>query len=692
MEKEIAIASETERVEDIGLPYGKALQGDARGLRRFYQDKPADALFDPITAYKDTVFHIAARRKGSKEALRVLLRMVPQTRRLELLKMKNIQGNTILHEVASTGNVEDADSLITKLSSSKAPTVADELETGEIRKQILGVRNNLGETPLFRAAEFGNTEMVKYLVQQAEEIGNLHDHYRRDDGVTILHSAVIGQHFGTAIWLLNKDQQLATYKDRNGKTILHLLAKMPTAFKSTTPMIRLKAFIYSCFPSHSDDDNEAGLLSSSQNNDLEYDKLSEIHHLLKRYVDSKMNQTICKYLAKGWVTLGDIWTSKKTHTLAVKLVEKLVRADASLCVALAHTPEQDSTICLEGEVKEEAETKTEEGSTNLALSERRSKSPDTPLLIAASTGIMEIVRLILERYPQAVELVNQNGQNILHVSILHRRFNIYELVKKEKKEAVKRLVLGIDNDGYTILHHAAVTTYYHGGSKPTPALQLQEELTWFKNVEKRIHHPYTMHRNKENHTAKELFDKQHEEQLTQAQEWVKNTCQSSSTVAVLIAGVVFAAAYTAPGGFHAQSGRPVLLTTEKPLYSFFTVMDIAGLASSLTAVVVFLSILTSSLEQQQFARTIPRKMSIGFTSLFFSVTATILTFTATIFLVVHLEKKWTTSLTYAAALLPICVFALFQFPLYYLFFQAAVTSILDFMKKILPGSWTSSND
>lgn len=277
MEKEIAIASETERVEDIGLPYGKALQGDARGLRRFYQDKPADALFDPITAYKDTVFHIAAQRKGSKEALRVLLRMVPQTRRLELLKMKNIQGNTILHEVASTGNVEDADSLITKLSSSKVPTVADELETGEIRKQILGVRNNLGETPLFRAAEFGNTEMVKYLVQQAEEIGNLHDHYRRDDGVTILHSAVIGQHFGisicfhhftnvmmiivlfltqsstwhfsnaeTAIWLLNKDQQLATYKDRNGKTILHLLAKMPTAFKSTTPMIRLKAFIYNC--------------------------------------------------------------------------------------------------------------------------------------------------------------------------------------------------------------------------------------------------------------------------------------------------------------------------------------------------------------------------------------------------------------------------------------------------------------
>ena len=174
MEREIAVERGMDNVEDIRQTYGRVLTGDTEGLKRFYQNKPADTLFNQITACKDTVFHVAA-QKGSKEVLLALLRMVPPPRRLELLKMKNIQGNTILHEVAITGNVEVADSLLRKLLSSKAPTVTNELDIGEIRKQILGDRNNLGETPLFTATEFGNTAMVKYLVQQVEvEIGRAH--------------------------------------------------------------------------------------------------------------------------------------------------------------------------------------------------------------------------------------------------------------------------------------------------------------------------------------------------------------------------------------------------------------------------------------------------------------------------------------------------------------------------------------
>ncbi|OMO64802.1 hypothetical protein COLO4_31840 [Corchorus olitorius] len=689
MEEEITIEGYPDKIEDIGKLYDKALKGDIPGLRRFYHNKPDDALFDQITASRDTVFHIAASR-GNKQVIQALLRMVPSPMRLELLKLKNLHGNTILHEIATTPNVEVADYLVTKLLSSKgSSTVTNEQDVGEIRKQVLGDRNNLGETPLFRAAESGNTEMVKFLLHEVKKVGDLHEHYRRDDGVTILHSAVIGQHFETAIWLLDKDPQFATYKDNNGKTVFHLLAGMPTAFRSTSSMNKLQAFIYYCFPSHPHDDNEAGQLSSSQINDLETGKQSKISQhgssFLQRYIDSKMNHKICSFLAIRWGTLDRIWTKKKTHALAVTLAGKLVKTDSSWCVA--HKPEEDGKICLEREEKEEAETKTEEGiiTTNTSSSKKRSKSPDTPLLIAATAGIMEIVMLILNVYPQAVEHVSQNGRNILHVLILHRKFNIYEHLKEEKEEATKRLVLGIDNDGSTILHHAANTKYYHGGIKPTPALQLQEELTWFKNVEKVIPHPYTLHRNKDNYTAKELFNQEHKEQLKSAQDWVKNTCQSSSTVAILVATVVFAAAYTAPGGFHTDNGRPILLDKEKPLYSFFTVMDIAGLASSLTSVVVFLSILTSSLELEEFSRTIPWKVSIGFTFLFFSVTATMLTFTATIFLLVQLEKRWTTSLTYAAALLPIFVFALFQFPLYYQYFRITVKGIFQLTKKILPG-------
>ncbi|MBA0702053.1 hypothetical protein Goari_022394 [Gossypium aridum] len=47
------------------------------------------------------------------------------------------------------------------------------------------------------------------------------------------------------------------------------------------------------------------------------------------------------------------------------------------------------------------------------------------------------------------------------------------------------------------------------------------------------------------------------------------------------------------------------------------------------------------MDYQDFLNTVHRDLSLGFTFLFFSVTSTMLTFTATILLLVHLQKKWT---------------------------------------------------
>ncbi|MBA0867459.1 hypothetical protein Goshw_000020 [Gossypium schwendimanii] len=379
----------------------------------------------------------------------------------------------------------------------------------------------------------------------------------------------------------------------------------------------------------------------------------------------------------GWKVIDRVWGQKQLHTSAIKLARHLVRTDTSWFQP--HQSEQDDTICLERNYDKEEEKVKEIA----AAGKEKSSEPDTPLFIAASTGIVEIVKEILDKYPQAIKHINKSGQNILHVATLHRTYKVYDLVVQNKEEK-NRLVRGIDNNGCTILHHAADIVYYHGGTKPTPALKLQQELEWFETVKNEIPGHFTLHRNKDNMTADQLFNDRHKDQLKDAQEWVKNTSESCSTVAVLVAGVVFAAAYSAPGGFH-DNGKPILL--ERPLYSFFTVMDVAGLASSLTSVVMFLSILTSSLEYKDFGNTIPRNLSLGFTFLFFSVTTTMLTFTATILLLVHLEKKWTASLTYAAAFLPICIFALFQFPLYYQYFIAAVKGIFNFIRKNMPGNW-----
>ncbi|XP_022716167.1 uncharacterized protein LOC111275235 [Durio zibethinus] len=675
MAKEIIISkSEINKFDEMREAYAKVLSNDAHGLKGIYQKNP-EALFNQITACRDTIFHIAA-YKESEEVLQALVKMVPQSKKRELLKMKNLYGNTILHEVATTNKIKAADLLIRELLFSDGP-LNRENDIRE-REEILADRNKLGETPLFRAAEYGKKMMVMYLAKEIEQVGNLQNHYKRDDGVSILHIAVIGQHFETAIWFLKKDAQLATYKDKNGKTSLHLLASMATAFKSSSPTSSMfKELIYYCLPSDScnDQDEIDQLPLNLQSKDLEQGESSQGLHQSKRSKGIKLYCAILRRLAGGWKMLDRIWSRKIMYASAVKLAKMLVQTDASWFEP--HEAEEDDIICLDR--KEDEEERVKKSASN---GKEYLREPDTPLFIAASTGIVEIVNEILNVYPQAVEHISKTGQNILHVATLHRKYRVFNIVKN--KDKAKRLARGIDSHGCTILHHAADTKYYQGGTKPTPALKLQQELTWFENVKNQIPSHFTMHCNKENMTADQLFKNMHLEQLKTAQDWVKNTSQSCSTVAVLVATVVFTAAYTAPGGF-LQNGRPILL--EKPLYSFFTVMDIAGLASSLTSVVIFLSILTSSLEFEDFLHTLPRNLSLGFTFLFFSVTSTMLTFTATILLLVHLEKKWTATLTYAAAFLPICVFALFQFPLYYQYFVAAVKSIFDFLRRNLPGNW-----
>ncbi|GMI77499.1 hypothetical protein like AT3G18670 [Hibiscus trionum] len=653
MAKEIMISTSNMAFFDqMSDPYAKVLENDAQGLQRVYENNP-DALFHRINACRDTIFHIAA-YNGCLVSLQVLLKMVPQSRKRELMKIKNSFGNTILHEVATTTNVRAADLLIREL------LVFHENDIRQ-REEILAARNKLGETPLFRAAEYSNKTMVVYLTREIERAGNLLSHYKRNDGTSILHIAVIGQNFETAIWFLKKDPQLATYRDKNGKTSLHVLAGMSSAFKSSSPSQGiLKDSFYNCLHGgecHEDETDELPL--NLQSIDLEQGRPS------KGLKDSE--------LCKGWKMIDGIRAQKRMHESAVKLAKMLVRTDSSWFDP--HEPEEDDTVCLERREEENVKSSAAPGM-------EYPPEPDTPLFIAARAGIVEVVTEILTVYPQAIDHINRNGQNVLHVAIMHRQYKVYDLLKN--KVEAKRLVRGIDNRGCTILHRAADTKFYHGGTKPTPALKLQQELIWFEQVKAQMPSHFIMHINQKNNSADQLFKDKHREQLKAAQDWVKNTSQSCSTVAILVATVVFTAAYTAPGGF-LQNGSPILL--DKPLYSFFTVMDVAGLASSLTSVVIFLSILTSSLEFEDFHHRLPRNLSLGFTFLFFSVTSTMLTFTATILLLVHLDKKWTTSLTYAAAFLPIGVFALFQFPLYYQYFRAAVKSVLDFLRRNLPGNW-----
>ncbi|KAK9186464.1 hypothetical protein WN944_005645 [Citrus x changshan-huyou] len=293
---------------------------------------------------------------------------------------------------------------------------------------------------------------------------------------------------------------------------------------------------------------------------------------------------------------------------------------------------------------------------------RNAPATDRTLLFAASNGIRDILEEILRQNPQAMlSTVNQKGQTILHVAIRRRQHNIFQFIMEKMPLYVLKWATRIDDKGYTILHHVADMKHYEHGIRPGPVYQFQEELQWFECVKDIAPSHYAMHRDaKKRMTAEDLFNRTHEDQLKKAQDWITETSGSCSTLSILIATFVFAAAYTVPGGNN-DKGFPNFL--DSPMFYLFTITDVASLSLSLSSAVMFLSILTSPRESSDFLDHLPKRLRIGLFLLFLSVLTSMITFSASILLIARLGERWTVAL-YAAAIFPVILLALIAFPLY----------------------------
>ncbi|KAL6313195.1 hypothetical protein AAG906_016793 [Vitis piasezkii] len=134
-----------------------------------------------ISVYNDTVLHMASRFKRSI-LVRDLLEMLPKECNHELAATKNKAGSNILHEVAASDAMKD---------------VAEEMLKRD--PKLLIARNDLGETPIFCAAHYGQTEMFKFLAGEMKlternpEDGK--QYLQRNDSTTVLHISIFTECF-----------------------------------------------------------------------------------------------------------------------------------------------------------------------------------------------------------------------------------------------------------------------------------------------------------------------------------------------------------------------------------------------------------------------------------------------------------------------------------------------------------------
>ncbi|KAM1059148.1 hypothetical protein TB1_023252 [Malus domestica] len=256
---------------------------------------------------------------------------------------------------------------------------------------------------------------------------------------------------------------------------------------------------------------------------------------------------------------------------------------------------------------------------------------DEALCVAAERGHVTYIRHFLKHssYP-VLDVRNEKNQSLFQIAVECRHSNVYNIIcEKLEKDGLNKSEYGLQDDklGHNMLHTVAMITplsqidHIQGA-----ALQMQRELQWFKEVE-RIANPEDFESiKKDKKTPREIFTENHKELGKEAEKSIKETATSCTVVGALIVTIMFAAAFTVPGGNEEKTSLPQVFTT-------FIVSDAISLFSSTTSVIMFLGILTSRYSENDFYKSLPRKMIIGLFTLFLSIATMMIVFSCGLYII-----------------------------------------------------------
>ncbi|KAJ4723004.1 putative Ankyrin repeat-containing protein [Melia azedarach] len=312
---------------------------------------------------------------------------------------------------------------------------------------------------------------------------------------------------------------------------------------------------------------------------------------------------------------------------------------------------------------------------------QQSGRKETPILIAAKMGVAEMVEKILNIFPVAIQDLDSNNKNVALLAVENRQTRIYKLLLNRKmlRETVLRQV---DNEGNSALHLAATFGEYRPWLIPGAAFEMQWEIKWYEFVKKSMPRNFFVRYNNKGKTPKEIFTETHKNLVKEGREWLTKTSESCSVVAALIATVAFATSATVPGGVDQRSGKPIL--ENEPVFNVFAISSLVALCFSVTALVFFLSILTSRYQEKDFAMDLPRKLLLGLTTLFTSIVAILISFCSGHSFVIKDQMRSASYPIYAATCLPMTYFAVAQVPLYFDLVWAILAKVPQRSYTVLP--------
>ncbi|KAI7984659.1 Ankyrin repeat-containing protein NPR4 [Camellia lanceoleosa] len=524
--------------------------------------------------------------------------------------------------------------------------LADEME---VRQQIcmemainqpdgISLRNKDGETPLFLAALYGSKDsfinLCEICCNNVPDSGltKIYEYGRRSkDGSTVLHCAINEEFFDLALEIVHRFPEFVHRVDQGGYSPLHLLATKTAAFKSSCPRTWLQDTIYGCLPE-------------------KIWKWTEdwVRDYKSKTTDPEGVWKTVKCFLEPIVVILDM---KEKHRKSIEIMNMLLSELQShnYMNTAANQENNDSQVSSESSQK----NKTEK---------------ETPIRLAAKNGIRELVEKILHLFPEAMYDTNPEGKNVMHIALENRNIEVYKALTDWT--LIKDLLHHNDENGNNALHHAATLGKYPPWRAPKAVLKMQHEIKWFESIKGPLPKNMLDHQNNEGKTPYQTFMETHEDLVKSDTDWLLKTTESCTLVAALIATVAFATSASLPGGINGYNGEPIL--QQERMFEVFAISSLVALCFSLTAVLMFLSILTSRHQAMDFHVYLPRKLLIGLTALFISIASMLVSFCGGHFFVLRKIVKQAQVVEYLVAFLPVMFFIIAQCPLYIKLFWATV--------------------
>ncbi|KAF8038504.1 hypothetical protein BT93_B1144 [Corymbia citriodora subsp. variegata] len=477
--------------------------------------------------------------------------------------------------------------------------------------KLTQIADNDGRVPLAISAREASKrkEIAWFLARSTTDDGPSHP-FSSPSAIEIIIDLTWAGHHDIVLYLVGRYPHLITKKiELNGThcSILYMLVRTRSHFPSGTRLNILEALIYKCMPV-----------------DLSYkptDKNSDpVLQILRR--------SLWNVAKIGVPIIKRVHEVKLRHMAAIELAKQF-------CIAISYMNIIEIIHFFQME--------------NL-------------LFQATTKGINELVKCCIQFFPELIWILPYGKRLINHAVAYRQERTLGLFLKVNSTNELSLFTMPTLQESRNMM--SAATQY-----KPTinpltnvagAAFKMQRELQWYKAVEELVI-PCARTGKVNYKTYWQIFVENHKELLKNGEKWAKDTSNSCMLISTLIATVLFAAAFTVPGGNDNNTRIPLLLGQNSLL--IFTISDALGLFSSVTAILLFLAILTSRYEAQDFLYSLPKKIIMGLCFLFLSLVFMLVAFAATLKIVLDKRPEWVLIPITLLAYVPVALFVVLQLPL-----------------------------